>query len=133
MAIANSHGMPVCEGTPKNCARCGQNYMDYSDRSSMRVCPACKRAKVNLPRDLASMRGQPLTFREVQICNLVAAGKFNKQIAHELHLGEGTIKAFVSVILAKTGQPNRTALAIWWVFKTNDTLTALTAAHMGPA
>lgn len=132
MAIINSHGMPVCEPIPKTCSKCGANFSDYSDRGTIRICLACKKPKINLPRDLAAMRGQPLSFREVQICNLLAAGKPNKVIAHQLLLGEGTIKTFVSIILAKTGQPNRTALAIWWIFKTNDTLTALAAAGMGP-
>jgi DNA-binding CsgD family transcriptional regulator len=131
MAIVNSHGMPAV-GIPKNCPRCGLNYTDYTDANLMRVCPACKKPRVNPPRDLASMAGQALTFREVQIVNLVATGMPNKEIAHELRLGEGTIKAFMSVIMAKTGQPNRTALAIWWLFKTNDTLTAAAAAGMGP-
>jgi DNA-binding CsgD family transcriptional regulator len=132
MAIINSHGMPVCEPIPKTCARCGKEFSDYSDRGTIRICPDCKRPRLNPSRDLAAMRGQALTFREVQICNLVAAGKFNKQIAHQLHLGEGTIKTFMSIIMAKADVPNRTALAIWWIFKTNDTLTALAAAGMGP-
>jgi DNA-binding NarL/FixJ family response regulator len=60
------------------------------------------------------MLGLALSFREVQICNLVAAGTTNKNIAHELRLGEGTIKMYMSVILAKTGMANRTSLAVWW-------------------
>jgi DNA-binding NarL/FixJ family response regulator len=50
----------------------------------------------------------------VQIADLIAHGTTNKNIAYELHLGEGTIKTFVSVILAKTGMANRTSLAVWW-------------------
>jgi DNA-binding NarL/FixJ family response regulator len=114
MAIANSHGMPVCEPIPKTCSRCGKGFSDYSDRGTIRICQECKKPKVYLSRDLAAMLGQALTHREVQICNLVAAGTTNKNIAHELCLGEGTIKMYVSVILAKTGMANRTTLAVWW-------------------
>jgi DNA-binding NarL/FixJ family response regulator len=110
MAILNSHGTPVV-GLLKNCYRCGTEYTDYSNAGAMRVCPACKKPKACLPKGLP---GQPLTRREAQICDLLTVGKFNKEIAYELHLHEGTIKTFISVILAKTGQPNRTALAIWW-------------------
>ena len=38
------------------------------------------------PRDLASMLGQPLTHRQVQIADLIAHGVTNKNIAYELHL-----------------------------------------------
>ena len=74
------------------------------------------------PRDVISLFGKPLSHREVQIVDLVAAGMLNKQIAHELHLEVGTIKMFVSVILAKTGMANRTALAVWWVLQKLKTL-----------
>jgi DNA-binding NarL/FixJ family response regulator len=60
------------------------------------------------------MLGQPLTHRQVQIADLIAHGVTNKNIAYELHLGEGTIKAYTSIILAKTGLANRTTLAVWW-------------------
>jgi DNA-binding NarL/FixJ family response regulator len=114
MAIPNLRAAPVT-GLPKSCHRCGQNFIDYSDRGCMRTCPACKKPKVNLPRFPPELLGQPLSPRELQIVDLVAAAKLNKEIAFELHLGEGTIKTFVSIILAKTGMPNRTALAVWRV------------------
>ena len=111
----NSHASPgISTGVPKNCGRCGRNYTDYTDAGSMRVCLECKRPKINPPKDLASMLGQPLTHRQVQIADLIACGTTNKNIASELHLGEGTIKTFVSIILAKTGMANRTSLAVWW-------------------
>ena len=104
----------ACVGVPKTCFRCERDFTDYSDAGLAKVCAECKRSNPRAPRYSPALRGRPLTWREVQVCDLVAAGKPNKVIAYELHLGEGTIKAFVSFILAKTGKPNRTALAVWW-------------------
>jgi DNA-binding NarL/FixJ family response regulator len=55
----------------------------------------------------------PLTVRERQIVDKVCAAKLNKEIAHDLHLAEGTVKVFMSAIFGKVGVANRTALAIW--------------------
>ncbi len=57
----------------------------------------------------------PLTVREWQVVELVTEAQLNKEIAHILHLSEGTIKVYISNILAKTGLSNRTALAVWSV------------------
>jgi DNA-binding NarL/FixJ family response regulator len=105
----------VCIGVPKSCFRCGGDFIDFSDRGAARVCADCKKPRVPAPQPSLALLGQPLTHRQVQIADLIARGGMtNKNIAHELHLNEGTIKVFVSIVLAKTGQPNRTALAVWW-------------------
>jgi DNA-binding NarL/FixJ family response regulator len=44
---------------------------------------------------------------------LVSQAKLNKEIAHELHLAEGTIKEYLNRIFRKLGISNRTELAIW--------------------
>ena len=54
-----------------------------------------------------------LSFREKQVVDLVCKGKQNKQIAHELHLTEGTVKEYLNRIFRKVGSTNRTELAIW--------------------
>jgi len=41
----------------------------------------------------------------------------NKEIAHELHLSEGTIKDYVNGIFRKLDLKNRTELAIWALTK----------------
>jgi len=61
------------------------------------------------------MLGRPFSVRQLQILELLVAGLLNKEIAHKLHLSEGTIKVFMSVIFAKSGMTNRTELAVWWV------------------
>src|SRR5919205_2842356 len=46
---------------------------------------------------------EALTDRETEVLRLVARGRANKQIAHSLSIGEKTVKAHVSSILAKLG------------------------------
>jgi NarL family two-component system response regulator LiaR len=56
---------------------------------------------------------EDLTERETEVLKLVARGKANKQIAHELFVGEKTVKAHVSSILAKLGVQSRTQAALY--------------------
>jgi len=60
-----------------------------------------------------------LSLREKQIVELVQQAKLNKEIAHELHLSEGTIKEYMNRIFRKLGVSNRTELAIWAFRQTN--------------
>jgi DNA-binding NarL/FixJ family response regulator len=55
--------------------------------------------------------GTDLTTREADVLALVAQGFTNKQIAVRLYLSARTVEKHVERILAKTGAPNRTALA----------------------
>ena len=52
-----------------------------------------------------------LSKRELQVAALVAKGLANKQIASQLRLSLATVKDHVHSILAKTGVPNRAAIA----------------------
>lgn len=54
----------------------------------------------------------PLTAKEEQILSQIAEGKTNKQIAEEIHLAEGTVKNYVSRIMAKLHAQSRTELAV---------------------
>lgn len=56
-----------------------------------------------------------LTERERAIMKRIGQGKTNKEIAAELYLSIGTVKNHISVILQKTGQRDRTQLAIYAV------------------
>lgn len=64
-------------------------------------------------RDPAS--SQALTAREIQVLRQLAAGLSNKEIAHELNIGEGTVKTHISNILTKLGVPSRTQAALYAV------------------
>jgi len=54
-----------------------------------------------------------LTEQERRILLLVAEGKTNRDIAQELHLGEGTVRNYVSNILSKLGVSNRAEAAAY--------------------
>jgi DNA-binding NarL/FixJ family response regulator len=54
----------------------------------------------------------PLTDREREVLALLGAGMSNGEIARELHIVEGTVKAYVSAILTRLGVRNRVQAAI---------------------
>ena len=56
-----------------------------------------------------------LTEREREVLRLIASGQSNKEIAFTLHLTEGTVKGYVSAILAKLGVADRTQAALYAV------------------
>ena len=61
----------------------------------------------------APLQHQTLTPRERDILRLIAQGHSNKEIAAELHLTGGTVKGYVSAILAKLDVADRTQAALY--------------------
>lgn len=57
-------------------------------------------------------RVRSLTPAQMRVLTLVKRGKLNKQIAHELNVGESTIKAHISEIMRKLGVASRTQAVI---------------------
>ncbi|MFC4112334.1 response regulator [Nonomuraea zeae] len=57
-------------------------------------------------------RIERLTEREREVLGLVGAGMSNAEIAREMHIVEGTVKAYVSAILTRLGVRNRVQAAI---------------------
>lgn len=51
---------------------------------------------------------EPLTSRELEILQLVAAGRSNREIARDLFLSVGTVKAHIHNLTGKLGAANRT-------------------------
>ncbi len=56
-----------------------------------------------------------LTSRELDVLRLIARGQSNKEIAATLYLTEGTVKGYVSAILAKLEVADRTQAALYAV------------------
>ena len=54
---------------------------------------------------------EQLTRRECEIALLIAAGKMNKQIAHQLRISSWTVGTYLRRIFAKLNVRNRTELA----------------------
>ncbi len=81
-----------------------------------KVMDEFRRSTLSLKRD-ASTRGderpiEALTERENEILGLITNGKANAEIAAQLFLTEGTVKNYVSKIMAKLHANDRTQLAI---------------------
>ena len=51
---------------------------------------------------------EPLTGRELEVLRLLAAGKSNQRIAHDLVVALNTVKKHVTHVLGKLGAANRT-------------------------
>ena len=63
------------------------------------------------PKD--SPTTQPLTQREVEVLRMVAQGKSNRQIANELVISLGTVRAHLSNILGKLHLASRTQATLY--------------------
>jgi len=51
---------------------------------------------------------EPLTHRELQVLRLLATGRSNQRIAHDLVVALDTVKKHVTHVLGKLGAANRT-------------------------
>ena len=89
----------------RNCFRCGN---EFRSQNGDRICSICRR-----PQTLEKPLNPNLSFREKQVVDLVSRAKLNKEIAHDLHLAEGTIKEYLNRIFRKLNVSNRTELAVW--------------------
>jgi DNA-binding NarL/FixJ family response regulator len=56
---------------------------------------------------------EPLTEREAEVLKLLARGKANKQIAHELFVAVSTVKTHVNNLYRKLGVSSRTQAALY--------------------
>lgn len=75
-------------------------------------------AAARLMREVRTPEGpealtEPLTEREAEVLRLLARGKANKQIAHELFVATSTIKTHVNNLYRKLGVSSRTQAALY--------------------
>lgn len=63
----------------------------------------------------SGFREEGYTARELDIVKAVAEGLSNKEIAQKLFIGEGTVKNYITSILAKENLSHRTALAVYYL------------------
>ena len=61
----------------------------------------------------ADVRREALTERETEVLRRLSQGQSNKQIAHNLHIAEKTVKVHVSNILGKLGVQSRTQATLY--------------------
>jgi two-component system, NarL family, response regulator DevR len=88
-------------------AAAGESALDGATTARLldRLRASERRAEVDAFRDLSS--------RELEVLAEVAQGKTNPEIAAALHLGEKTVRNYVSAILGKLNLSNRTELATY--------------------
>ncbi|WP_084476259.1 helix-turn-helix transcriptional regulator [Nocardia ignorata] len=60
-------------------------------------------------------QGQALSSREVEVVELLAAGRANRQIARDLAISEATVKTHITHILRKLGAANRAEAVAYWL------------------
>ncbi len=80
------------------------------------LAPAAQRLLMEMLRRPAPAP-DALTARETDVLRLIAQGCSNKAIARQLAITEGTVKGYVSQILAKLGVEDRTQAALHAVRK----------------
>lgn len=61
----------------------------------------------------STLPGGPLTARQVEVAELIAAGLTNRQIADRLTLSERTAENHVQHIMTRLGLTNRSGIAVW--------------------
>ena len=63
----------------------------------------------------AAFNEEKYSSRELDIIRAVAEGLSNREIAAKLFISEGTVKNYITSILAKEGLSHRTALAVYYL------------------
>jgi LuxR family maltose regulon positive regulatory protein len=95
-------------GQPHPADRLGPGYL----AALLRACgPADAAAPPRRAAAAAPGLAEPLTDRELEVLRLIAVGRSNQRIAHDLVVALDTVKKHVTHVLGKLGAANRTEAA----------------------
>ncbi len=92
------------------CAARGQSALEPS--VATKVLHELSRLQEKQTRRAAQPLVEPLSSRELEVLEHLAAGRSNKEIASALTIAEGTVKNHMSQVLAKLGVFDRTQAAL---------------------
>lgn len=76
-----------------------------------------------------SERPRPLTKRELEVVEWIAAGKRNREIGEILGCSSRTVQKHVQHILEKLHLETRTAVCVWWYEHRLDSQKAVRASR----
>jgi LuxR family transcriptional regulator, maltose regulon positive regulatory protein len=97
--------LPTARPGQQHAVGVGRGYLAEIER-------ACRPAGALPPRSRAAAAApglaEPLTGREFEVLRLLAAGRSNQRIAHDLVVALDTVKKHVTHVLGKLGAANRT-------------------------
>lgn len=89
---------------------------ELSVPSDLQCAVSCPPALMETSADMSGVdivaRLRELTPCQIRVVQLIRRGLFNKQIAHELGVGETTVKGHITEILRKLGVDRRTQIVI---------------------
>lgn len=115
-----------------NAVKCGAEGYILKSRSSesiIEIIRSVADGNVILDKEVASLLSEmvedegntisykdlDLTEREIEIIELVSRGMSNKEISEAVFISEGTVRNYISTILAKLDLRDRTQLAIFYL------------------
>jgi NarL family two-component system response regulator LiaR len=108
---AGASGYLLKDSSPADLIQAIRNI--YAGESSLHPKIARKLIhEINKPPNLP-LTNEPLTERELEVLRLVAQGLSNQDIANQIFVGERTVRAHVSAVLAKLHLANRTQAALY--------------------
>lgn len=82
-------------------------------RKILRLVRATRVGSSAAAEQLSDLCAEALTGRDLDVLRLLGSGATNREIAARLALTEGTVKNYISAILAKTGLRDRTQAAVF--------------------
>jgi DNA-binding CsgD family transcriptional regulator len=109
--------LKLARGGPGSAARArglfGQALTHFEELDMAGEASRARQRLRDLPRQPGVSAPQPLPAglspREAEVLRLVAAGRSNRQIAHELAISENTVAKHLTSIFNKTATDNRAA------------------------